>query len=63
MNTHDSNKKKKADKVKSRKQEDVRQPAPEKAGRGSLAAKIVVIALIVMMGSFFLLSNLAYLLN
>lgn len=62
MSTYDNNKRK-ANKAKNRKSEEVRQAVPEKTGKGSLAAKIVVIALIVMMGSFFLLSNLAYLLN
>lgn len=65
MATYNSNKRQKEEKIKKRKNDNKEMETEngETKGRGSLAAKIVVIALIVMMGTFFLLSNLAYLLN
>lgn len=65
MATYDSNKRQKEEKIKKRKNDNKEMEAEngKTKGRGSLVAKIVVIALIVMMGTFFLLSNLAYLLN
>lgn len=65
MATYDSNKRQKEEKIKKRKNDNKEMEAEngKTKGRGSFAAKIVVIALIVMMGTFFLLSNLAYLLN
>lgn len=65
MATYDSNKRQKEEKIKKKKNDNKEMEAEngKTKGRGSLAAKIVVIALIVMMGTFFLLSNLAYLLN
>lgn len=65
MATYNSNKRQKEEKIKKRKNDNKEMEAEngKTKGRGNLAAKIVVIALIVMMGTFFLLSNLAYLLN
>lgn len=65
MTTYDNNKRQKEEKIKKRKNDnkEIQTENGKTKGRGSLAAKIVVIALIVMMGTFFLLSNLAYLLN